>query len=78
MYSFHRRLVVLERAVQVPAAEEQATALALDTGGDDLMLVGQEWLPCPDVRPILAQRQPAVKVYLGFDSWEICQCPPRG
>jgi hypothetical protein len=71
MYSFHRRLVVLERAVQVPAAEEQATALALDTGGDDLMLVGQEWLPCPDLRPIVARRYPAVKVYLGFTAEEL-------
>jgi hypothetical protein len=71
MSRFHRRLAVLERALQVPAAEVQATALALDTGGDDLMLVGQEWLRCPDVRPILARRNPAVKVYLGFTAEEL-------
>jgi hypothetical protein len=71
MSRFHRRLAVLERALQPCTIESRVTALALDTGGADLMLVGQEWLPCPDVRPILARRNPAVKVYLGFTAEEL-------
>jgi hypothetical protein len=71
MSRLRRRLAVLDRALKAPVAAAQATALALDTGGDDLMLVGQEWLPCPDVHPILARRNPAVKVYLGFTAEEL-------
>jgi hypothetical protein len=71
MRGLNRRLAALERVFRVPADQARATALALDTGGDDLMLVGEEWLPCSDVRPILALRNPAVKVYLGFTAEEM-------
>lgn len=71
MSRFRRRLAALELVLQPSTIESQVTALALDTGGEDMMLVGQEWLPCPDVRPILARRHPAVKVYLGFTAEEL-------
>ena len=66
MSRFHRRLAALERAMQAPAVEAQVTALSLHNDGPDLMFVGQEWLPCPNVPAILARRNPAVKVYLGL------------
>jgi hypothetical protein len=65
------RLKRLERAMNPYGAEELVTALALETGGDDLMLVGQEWFPCPDVRRVLRQVNPCVKVYLGFTAEEL-------
>lgn len=71
MRGLRRRLDVLERIARESAVAERVTAVALDTGGDDLMLVGQMWLPCPEVAPILARRSPAVKVYLGFTAEEL-------
>jgi hypothetical protein len=71
MNRYHYRLIALERALLGSVAREKVTGLALDTGGPDLMLVGQEWLPCPDARPILTRRNPAVKVYLGFTAEEL-------
>jgi hypothetical protein len=71
MTRFHHRLAALERALEPRQVEVPVSALALETGGDDLMLAGQEWVRCPDIAPILARRNPAVKVYLGFAPEEL-------
>src|SRR5258708_7327695 len=66
MKTLDRRLAALERALRANAMEEQVIALAFQTGGDDLMFIGQEWLPCPNAAAIIARGDLPVKVYLGM------------
>lgn len=77
MTRWHRRLAALEQALQPTPMEEPVIALALDTGGDDLMAVGGEWLPCPDVAAVFARCDGRLKVYGGFDPREMLACPAR-
>jgi hypothetical protein len=76
MKSLQRRLAKLERERHLPA-RSPITAVALDTGGDNLMAIRGEWLPCPDVAAVLEECDAPLKVYLGFDPREVLACPPR-
>jgi hypothetical protein len=66
-----RRVGALERALRPAAVVGPVTALALDTSGSDLAMIGGEWVSCFDVAPILARRNLPVKVYLGFDPGDV-------
>jgi hypothetical protein len=70
MKNLARRLAKLERE-QTLVVRPVITAVALDTGGIDLVAIQGEWLPCSDVAAVLAGHDVPLKVYVGFDPREV-------
>jgi hypothetical protein len=71
MRGLQRRLDRLEQVIAPLTEAPPVTALAFATGGDDLMFIGGEWLPCPNPVAILRRHDGPLKVYAGFDPREI-------
>ena len=72
MKNLQRRLVSLERAHRPIGDRSRIAALAMQTGGDDLMVIDGAWVSCPDAAAAMARHDGPLKVYLGFDPREVC------
>jgi hypothetical protein len=71
MKALLRQLERLEAGLAPLARVPLITAVALQTGGDDLVLVDGQWLSCPDVAVALEQPSVPANVYIGFGPREI-------
>jgi hypothetical protein len=65
--TLRRRLAELERACNNAAGKEQVSVIFQDTGEADWMYLGEELVPCPDARRILAEAKRPIKLYIGVD-----------
>jgi len=77
MKALWRRLQRLESVFAPPDHVPRVAAVALKTGGDDLVLVDGEWQTCPDAAAVLDRHDGLLKVYAGFDPREVTACPSR-
>jgi hypothetical protein len=66
-----RRLASLERALRPASVLPAISAVALRTGGDDLVAIDGAWVPCPVIATVLARKHAPLKVYGGFDPREV-------
>jgi hypothetical protein len=71
MKALLRKLQKLEAGLAPPAGVSHIAAVPVQTGGDDLMLIDGEWVPCPNVTAVLEQPGVPVMVCIGFDPREI-------